>query len=99
MFADESLVEPQQPSQVSASEPGAPLYSDHDAAARDQDQIPRGRSAQRWAEERQRLQAKAHECPMPKPSGRLGQLLGFMPGVKRVEEMTQEKPPVDNKGR
>ena len=41
-----------------------------------------------WEEERQRLNAKAHECPVPKPSGRIGQLLGFTGGGE--EKVSQE---------
>lgn len=82
IFADESLSEsPRNPSNPSLSE----TTSGHESPEYEaRGQRPK-RCEQKWTpgqvqigiEERQKLQAKAHECPVPKPSGRLGQLLGF----------------------
>ena len=47
-----------------------------------------------WEEERRRMFAKAHECPVPKPGGRIGQLLGFTGGGEEKvsrENMSQER--------
>ena len=41
-----------------------------------------------WEDERRRMYAKAHECPVPKPGGRIGQLLGFTGGGE--ENVSQE---------
>ncbi|KAL9001963.1 MAG: hypothetical protein Q9188_005087 [Gyalolechia gomerana] len=41
-------------------------------------------------EEQNALRSKAHECPVPKPSGRIGELLGFT----RREEDTWKQPEV-----
>lgn len=35
-------------------------------------------------EERDALTKKAHECPVPKPSGRIGELLGFERGKEKM---------------
>ena len=54
-----------------------------------------GLSQQRiWEEERRKMLAKAHECPVPKPGGRIGQLLGFTGGGEEKvsrENRSQER--------
>lgn len=51
------------------------------------DEIETVRSRAMSEEERDRMRKLSHECPVPKPRGRIGKVLGFK------KEEVSEKPP------
>lgn len=93
MFADESRSDPpsnRQKHQMSTATDdveGSVGDRIHEGAKHCEHESGRAQ-ARIGSEETQRLQAKAHECPVPKPSGRLGQLLGFTPSADGSKEGT-----------
>ncbi|KAI4227361.1 MAG: hypothetical protein L6R40_008215 [Gallowayella cf. fulva] len=59
--------------------------AEYDTASQEEAVTPEQATA---TEEQEALRRKAHECPVPKPGGRIGEILGF----SGEDEKTKRKP-------
>lgn len=57
----------------------------------DQQQMDTRQGLSMKVEEHDALRRKAHECPVPKPGGRIGALLGFSKEEQEVSEASDQQ--------